>query len=87
MTPSAPALSPEEVAYSTEVRKHVWQTIDELPEKHRKTLILTVIEGWDTRSVARLLNLPTGTVKSRLHKARKTLLEKLKWIANESGNT
>jgi RNA polymerase sigma-70 factor (ECF subfamily) len=84
---SDPEPTPEEAASSTELRKHIWRAIDELPEKHRKTLILAAIEGHDMRSVALLLNLPVGTVKSRIHKARKILLEKLKWIANESRNT
>ena len=82
---SAPETSPEELAASSELRGHIWQAIDELPEAHRKTVILSAIEGHDTRCVAQLLGLPSGTVKSRLHKARKTLLEKLKWIADESG--
>ncbi len=74
--------NPEEVAAQVELRAHLWQAIDELPEIHRKTLILAAIEGHDLQTVARLLNLPPGTVKSRLHKARKGLLEKLKWIAD-----
>lgn len=82
---STPEPSPEELAVSSELRGYIWRAIDELPEAHRKTVILSAIEGHDTRSVARLLGLPAGTVKSRLHNARKILLEKLKWIASESG--
>ena len=76
--------SPEDLTASGEMRIHLWRAIDELPEIHRKVLILATIEEHDMQSVARLLNLPAGTVKSRLHKARKKLLEKLKWIADGS---
>ena len=79
----APPLTPEEDASNRQLRKHIWRAIDELPEKHRKTVILVAVEGQDMQSVAWLLNLPVGTVKSRLFNARKNLLEKLKWIANE----
>ena len=72
--------SPEDVAASRELKRYLWLAIDELPEPQRKALILAAIEGHDTRSVAKLMNLPPGTVKSRLHNARKRLLEKLKWI-------
>jgi DNA-directed RNA polymerase specialized sigma24 family protein len=34
------------------------------------------------RGVARLLGVPEGTVKSRLHLARKALAERLRWLAN-----
>lgn len=81
--PGAPR-TPEESTSYRELREHIWRAIDELPEKHRKTVIFVAIEGQDMQSVARLLNLPVGTVKSRLFKARKELLEKLKWIADES---
>ncbi len=76
--------SPEDLAASGELSKHLWRAIDELPEIHRKVLILAAIEEHDMQSVARLLNLPAGAVKSRLHKARERLLEKLKWIADGS---
>lgn len=83
----APELSPEDMASSTERREYVWRAINELPATQRKVLILSVIEGHDTRSAAQLMRLPPGTVKSRLHRARRTLLEKLRWIAEESRNT
>ena len=72
--------SPEDLATSGELSQHLWRAIDELPEIHRKVLILAAIEEHDMQSVARLLNLPAGAVKSRLHKARERLLEKLKWV-------
>jgi RNA polymerase sigma-70 factor (ECF subfamily) len=79
------AMEPESVeqeAARSEVRRRVTQAVDELPEKLRIVTLLAAIEGHDVREVARLLELPEGTVKSRLHLARKSLAERLRWLAS-----
>ena len=55
----------------------IWQAIDRLPEKLRVVVVLANIEGHELREVAQLLDLPEGTVKSRLFLARKQLKEYL----------
>jgi RNA polymerase sigma-70 factor (ECF subfamily) len=57
----------------------VWQAIDALPDKLRLTIVLAGIEGHDIREVAQLLQLPEGTVKSRLFLARARMKESLRW--------
>ncbi len=49
--------------------------IDRLPEKLRVVLLLSAVEGMEAREVAAVLDIPAGTVRSRLHLARKRLLE------------
>lgn len=71
----------EQVAAASEFETHLARAMDELPEKYRQTLILAAIEGYSTSEVASLLDLPEGTVKSRLFAARKILAEKLSWVA------
>ncbi len=71
----------EEVAVSRERAERLWQAIDALPEKLRIVVVLGAIEGHDIRTVARLLEVPEGTVKSRLHLARKGLAESLQCLA------
>jgi RNA polymerase sigma-70 factor, ECF subfamily len=56
--------------------------LDELPGKLRLAMVLAAIEGHDTREVAVLLEIPEGTVKSRLFLARKQMAEKLQWTAS-----
>ena len=51
--------------------------IDQLPEKLRLTVILFYFEDLDVAAAAQALHVPTGTVKSRLHKARAMLKEVL----------
>jgi len=61
--------------------EQLWQAIDALPEKLRLVIVLAGIEGHDIREVATLLDVPDGTVKSRLFLARKQLRERLSWMA------
>lgn len=48
--------------------------IDALPEKLRAVVLLCSIEGLDSKAVGVILGIPEGTVRSRLHLARKRLL-------------
>ena len=64
-------------AISTEVRA-LWLAIDRLPESLRMPLVLASIEGHTLQEVAALLELPEGTVKSRLFEARRRLKEWLR---------
>ena len=61
--------------------EQLWRAIDSLPEKLRLAIVLAGIEGHDIREVAALLDVPDGTVKSRLFLARKQLKEQLSWMA------
>lgn len=51
--------------------------IDALPEKYRSVLLLTAVEGMTGPEVARILKIRAGTVRSRLHEARRRLLEEM----------
>lgn len=74
----ASAPTAEEVAASNEFQARLERALDELPEKLRLVLILSAIQGYTLEEVSRLLEIPVGTVKSRLFFARKQLAEKLK---------
>ncbi len=66
-----------EVAASLELKERLWRAIDGLPEKLRLVVLLAPVQGNDVGEVARLTGLPEGTVKSRLHLARRRLAEDL----------
>jgi len=76
--------SAEAAAVRGEIRAHVTAAVAELPEKLRIVTVLAAIEEHDLASVARLLELPEGTVKSRLHRARVLLAERLRWLASDT---
>ena len=48
--------------------------IDRLPEKLRAVLLLSAVEEMDSGEIASIMKIPMGTVRSRLHLARKQLL-------------
>jgi len=75
-----PGPSAEDLVLSLQFQGHVWRAVDGLPDRLRSVVTLTAIEGHDLRSVAELLGVAEGTVKSRLSKARKLLAEKLRWV-------
>jgi len=80
----AQAESVEDAAARAELRARVGEAVDALPEKLRIVTVLAAIQEHDVASVARLLELPEGTVKSRLHLARKALAERLRWLASDT---
>jgi RNA polymerase sigma-70 factor, ECF subfamily len=70
----------ESLLQSEEVRNQVRAAIDRLPARYRTILLVRDIEGYDTEEAAALLEISTGAVKTRLHRARaalKKLLEPL----------
>jgi RNA polymerase sigma-70 factor (ECF subfamily) len=57
--------------------EQVIAALRQLPEAIRWTLLLTDVEGLDDAEVAALLNVPAGTIKSRLHRGRRMLYQSL----------
>ena len=85
-----PAMGPRNVEADLQVglegrerAEHLWRAIDGLSEKLRVVVVLAGIEGHDIRKVAALLELPEGTVKSRLFAARQHLKDALSWMAQD----
>ncbi|MFQ5818202.1 MAG: RNA polymerase sigma factor [Terriglobia bacterium] len=70
-----PRADVETQAAARESQARLRSEIKRLPEKLRAVLLLSVVEGLDTRGVAAILEIPEGTVRSRLYLARKRLLE------------
>jgi len=74
--PSAP--DPADPLVSAETEALVQQALDGLDEDHRTVVVLRDIQHCDYREMADILGVPTGTVKSRLHRARLMLRDRLK---------
>ena len=73
-----PKPTAEDIAASNEFGRRLQDAMAALSEKSRLVLLLTSMDGHSLEEVAELLQLPVGTVKSRLHSARKQLAEKLR---------
>ena len=67
----------ESVAADREFEQRVRVAIDGLPEKFREVVLLCGIDGLEPSEVASILGVPAGTVRSRLHAARKRLMQGL----------
>ncbi len=59
--------------------------IEELPDHYREVLLLWAVEGLKYREVADVLDVPLGTVMSRLYRARAILSQSLAGLAAEYG--
>lgn len=68
---------PEEEDYSD-----LYEAIGRLPDRLRLPVVLYYFSGHNVKETARLLELPEGTVKSRLSKARGELR---RWLTDEAG--
>ncbi len=76
--PKDPRPGPDSEALSREREAAVQAAITSLSPEHRLVIVLHDIQGNEYDKVARILRCPRGTVKSRLHRARMALREKLK---------
>lgn len=60
-----------------EVQERVQAAIEDLGPEHRGVVLLREIEGLSYEEIAEVLEIPLGTVRSRLHNARAALIERL----------
>jgi len=63
----------------------VKEAIESLPEQFRLAVLLADVEGFAYKEIAEILDIPIGTVMSRLHRGRKALQKKLYEFATERG--
>ena len=68
-----PHQSPEAVVEKAELHGRMRDAINALPLKHRIVIVLHYLQDFSLPEIAFILDTPVGTVKSRLHHARKAL--------------
>ena len=71
------ARKPSEAALNEELGETIDAALQELSEDHRMVIILREYEQLDLKSIAEIMDVSEGTVKSRLHRAKAALREKL----------
>lgn len=69
--------SPEDYLVKTENVKEVQEALAALPVKYRIPLVLREIEELEYQDIGKILNLPAGTVKSRIFRGREELRKRL----------
>ena len=70
--------NPETLYREKQIELLVMENIGKLPEKIRVVFVLNTLEGLSYDEIAQHMNIKRGTVSSRLHHARKILLESIK---------
>ncbi len=81
--------SPAEVVEAAELGERVRAAVDSLPAGQRSAVLLFYLSGLSHREVALALEIEVGAVKTRLHKARRSLRRRLAclWSEPDSGRT
>jgi len=72
-----PGQNPLESILQREKEQQIWQAIQLMTPKHRSAVILYYYEEFSVAEIAKILGVFEGTVKSRLHKARKLIAENM----------
>jgi len=70
--------TPESMLLSKEIATTVNATIEQLPEELRTAIQLREIEGMSYEDIARIMDCPIGTVRSRIFRAREAIAERLR---------
>jgi len=70
--------TPESLLLSKEIGATVNATIEELPEELRTAIQLRELEGMSYEDIARIMDCPIGTVRSRIFRAREAIAERLR---------
>jgi RNA polymerase sigma-70 factor (ECF subfamily) len=65
--------------------QEVKEAVEALPENFRLAVLLADVEGFSYKEIAEILDIPIGTVMSRLHRGRKALQKRLYDFAAERG--
>jgi RNA polymerase sigma-70 factor, ECF subfamily len=70
--------TPESMLLSAEIARTVNATIEQLPEELRTAIQLREIEGMSYEDIARIMDCPIGTVRSRIFRAREAIAGRLR---------
>jgi RNA polymerase sigma factor (sigma-70 family) len=76
-----PGPGPEELASHAEEERRTKDLIDSLPEHYRIVVVLRHQQDLSYEEIAEALNLPLGTVKARIHRARALLKDRIEGSA------
>jgi RNA polymerase sigma-70 factor (ECF subfamily) len=76
--------TPESLLLSSEIANTVNSTIEKLPEELRMAIQMREIEGMSYEDIAKAMDCPIGTVRSRIFRAREAIAEQLRPLLGTS---
>lgn len=71
--------------YNNLVGDEISKAVSSLPVDYRLIILLCDVEGFKYDEIAKIIDVPIGTVRSRLHRARNMLKDQLKDYAEKRG--
>jgi RNA polymerase sigma-70 factor, ECF subfamily len=71
---------PEEEVEGLELQRYIQYEISKLPPKYRSIIMLRYIEEFSLQEISEILDIPLGTVKTRIHRGREALRKKLRHV-------
>ncbi|RLQ93248.1 RNA polymerase sigma factor SigW [Falsibacillus albus] len=77
---AADVVMPEDELENLELRDIIQQEILKLPQKYRSVIVLKYIEELSLNEISEILDIPLGTVKTRIHRGREALRKQLRNI-------
>lgn len=77
LRPADPEAGPERRRERAQAREVIWEALEHIGEEHREILILKELQGFRYGEIATILEIPEGTVASRLYHARRALKDAL----------
>jgi RNA polymerase sigma-70 factor (ECF subfamily) len=77
LVPRMPDENPSKTVVRRELSAKILAALDTLPEYHRAVIVLREVEGMSYEEMAQVLDVPKGTIMSRLFHARRKLQEQL----------
>ncbi len=76
---------PESAYFDSLIDEEVLRAVDELPDEFRDAVVLSDMHDLSYGEIADILRIPAGTVKSRIHRGRRILQERLRAYAEAMG--
>ncbi|MBE4909693.1 RNA polymerase sigma factor SigW [Bacillus luteolus] len=71
---------PEDEVESLELQETIQKEILKLPDKYRSVIVLKYIDELSLKEISEILDLPVGTVKTRIHRGREALRNQLRHL-------
>lgn len=77
---AADVARPEDEVESLELQDTIQKEILKLPEKYRTVIVLKYIKELQLQEISNILDIPLGTVKTRIHRGREALKKQLRHV-------
>jgi len=84
--PAFEGISPEQALLNTLTKEDIQNAIDNIPIEFKSVVVLTLVEGFSYKETADILDIPIGTVMSRLYRGRK-ILQNILWEYSSQKNS